>query len=207
MGRSSMQAYGLATAGEPRSERRSLLPDFPIHTIESAPQSSRRLLNGLKEQLGFIPNLAATMAESPTLLEAFLSLRAVVAAGTLDAVQREIVAIAVASETACSYCLAAHSTFALKNGAPQNIVSAVRSGAALSDPRLDALARFARAVVQRRDDVTRRTQELLNVGVTPPQVLEALAEIAIPLLASSVCEIASVKLDDAFEPQAWARTA
>jgi len=183
------------------------LPDFPIHTSESAPRNSQKLLSGLKEQVGFIPNLAATMAESPTLLEAFLSLRSVVAAGTLDAVAREIIAIAVACETACSYCVAAHSTFGLKSGASPSSVAAVRSGAALSDPRLEALARFARAVVHRRNDVTQRTQELLNVGLTPPQVLEALAEISIPVLASSVCQIASVKLDDAFQPQAWARTA
>ncbi len=160
------------------------MPDFPIHTIVSAPQHSQRLLGGLKEQVGFIPKLAATVAESPTLLEAFHSLRAAVAGGTLDAVAREIVAIAVASETPCSYCVAAHSSFALKSGASPSSVSAVRSGAALSDAHLDALARFARAVVHRGDDVTRRAQELLNAGVTPAQVLEAVAEIAIPLLAS-----------------------
>ena len=80
------------------------------------------------------------MAESPTLLEAFLTLRAVAARGALDPVAREIVSIAVAFETGCDYCVAAHSTFALKQGAPARRVEAVRSGATLSDPRLDALA-------------------------------------------------------------------
>jgi len=88
------------------------VPDFPIHTVESAPQNSQKLLRGLKEQVGFVPNLVATMAESPTLLEAFLALRAVAASGSLDPVAREVTAIAVGSETACSYCVAAHSTFA-----------------------------------------------------------------------------------------------
>jgi AhpD family alkylhydroperoxidase len=157
--------------------------------------------------VGFVPNLAATMAESPTLLEAFLGLRSIAAGGSLDAVAREVVAIAVASETACSYCVAAHSTFALKSGALPGVVEAVRSGVTPSDPRLEALARFARAVVHRRNEVTARAQDLLNAGLTPAQILETLVAIAVPLLASSVLQIAAVKLDSAFQPQVWTRTA
>jgi AhpD family alkylhydroperoxidase len=183
------------------------LPHFPVHTVESAPQNSQNLLRGLKEQVGFVPNLAATMAESPTLLEAFLGLRSVAAGGTLDPVAREIIAIAVASETACDYCVAAHSTFALKSGAAPGVVEAVRSGATPSDPRLEALARFARAVVHRQDDVTERAQDLLDADMIPAQILEALVAIAVPLLASSLLQVAVVKLDGAFQAQAWTRTA
>jgi uncharacterized peroxidase-related enzyme len=179
------------------------LLEFPIHTVDSAPPNAQKLLRGLQEQVGFIPNLAATMAESPTLLQAFLALRSAAAGGSLDPVTREVLAIAVAFETACSYCLAAHSTFALKSGAAPATVAALRAGATPSDPRLGALARFARAVVQRQADVTARAQDLLNVGLSPAQILEALVAIAVPLLATSVFQVAGVTLDRAFEPQAW----
>ena len=183
------------------------MPEFQIHTIDSAPEDSRKLLRGLTEQVGFVPNLAAAMAESPTLLEAFLALRSAAARGSLDAAAREVVSIAVAFETGCSYCVAAHSTFALKSGAAPTTVEAVRSGAAPSDPRLQALVRFAQAVVQRRDDSRARGRELLAVGMTPAQILEALVVITLPMLAGSVFKVTAVELDDAFQPQAWARTA
>jgi uncharacterized peroxidase-related enzyme len=183
------------------------LPEFHVHSVESAPEESRRLLRGLKDQLGFVPNLAATMAGSEALLEAFLALRSAAARGSLDAATREVVSIAVAFETGCSYCVAAHSTFALKSGASPTTVEAVRSGATPSDPRLQALVRFAQAIVQRRGDARARGRELLEVGLTPAQILETLVVISIPMFASSVFQVTAVELDDAFQPQAWARTA
>lgn len=65
------------------------MPRIPIHTVESAPPASQPLLQGLREQVGFLPNLAASMAESPALLQAFLSLRTIAASGQLDAVARD----------------------------------------------------------------------------------------------------------------------
>ena len=57
------------------------MTEFTIHTLESAPESARPLLEELKQQLGFVPNLAATMAESPLMLEAFRSLQGIFARG------------------------------------------------------------------------------------------------------------------------------
>jgi uncharacterized peroxidase-related enzyme len=180
------------------------LSPFTIHTLETAPDASRKLLLGLREQAGFIPNLAATMAESPALLDAFLGLRSLAAGSSLDAVAREVVAIAVAVETGCSYCVAAHSTFALKQGAAAETVEAVRSGAAPTEPRLQALARFARAVARRDHDVPDRGRDLIEAGFTRAQLLETLVAIAVPMLASSVFHVTEAALDGAFQPQAWA---
>lgn len=41
------------------------MSQFHIHTIDSAPAESAAALHALEQGLGFIPNLAATMAESP----------------------------------------------------------------------------------------------------------------------------------------------
>ena len=178
------------------------MPEFTVHTLESAPEHSRKLLRGLVEQAGFVPNLAATMAESPKLLEAFLGLRSIAGTGSLDPVARELVAITVGVETDCDYCVAAHSTFALKLGAPQSLVDAVRSGAALDDPRLQALTRFARASVRRQEDVGQRAQDLIAAGLSPAGILEVLVAIAVPMLAGSAARLAGVEVDGAFRAQA-----
>lgn len=182
------------------------MTDFKIHTVESAPEGSKPLLHGLKGQVGFVPNLAATMAESPALLEAFLGLRSAAAKSSLDAIAREIVAISVAVETGCDYCVAAHSTFASKLGASPEAVGAARAQAPLAEPRLEALARFARAVVSRKG-VAQRADELAKVGLTPAQVLDVLVAIAVPMLAGSVWHATGVTVDPAFQAQAWAKSA
>jgi uncharacterized peroxidase-related enzyme len=179
------------------------MPDFEIHNVESAPEGSRQLLRGLQDQLGFAPNLAATMAESPTLLEAFLTLRSLAQRSSLDPVAREVVAIAVSVETGCSYCAAAHSTIALKSGAEPGVVEAARSRATIADPRLQALARFARAVVQRRSDAKECARDLVRAGLSPGQILEVLVAIAVPMLAASAFQLTAAPLDEVFQPQAW----
>jgi len=183
------------------------LPDFEIHTVDSAPEGSRRLLQGLNDQIGFIPNLAATMAEAPALLEAFVTLQTIGHRTSLSPIERQVIAVAVATETGCTYCVAAHSTFALKSGAQPGAVDAVRAGSPLGDARLDALARFARAVVRREADARQRAEELLRAGLSQVQILETLVAIAVPLMAGSAFQLTAVKLDGAFQPQAWAHTA
>jgi uncharacterized peroxidase-related enzyme len=188
------------------SRRRNALPDFRPHTIETAPEASRPLLRGLQEQAGFLPNLAATMAESPLLLEAFLTLRSTAARSSIDAASRELVAIAVAAEMGCTYCVAAHCTFGLKSGATPEAVEAVRAGTVPADPRQQALVRFARSVIRHEGDVQQRGRDLVQAGFTPVQVLEALVAIAVPVLAGAAFLLTGTSLDAVFQPQAWEPT-
>jgi AhpD family alkylhydroperoxidase len=183
------------------------LLDLKTHTLTTAPAPSQPLLRGLHEAVGFVPNLAARMSESPTLLEAFLELREVNAKGTLDAVTRELIAIAAATETGCTYCVAAHSTFALKLGGSEAAVAAARGGGDADDARLAAILRFVRSLVQRRADVPDRARDVLAAGLALPSLLDVLVAVAVPMLATSVHQLGAVPLDAAFEPQAWKRSA
>lgn len=181
------------------------MTEFTIHTVEAAPTASRPVLEGLQREVGFLPNLAATMAESPTLVEGFTTLRAIVRRGSLTGPEREAIAIALSVENRCTYCVAAHSTFALSQGASATAVAALRKGELPSDDlRLAALARFTRALVAKRgfadrDDLAR----LLGAGFTRAQGLEAIAMMGMVLLASYTHNLTRIPLDEAFRPQAW----
>ncbi|MET0553211.1 MAG: carboxymuconolactone decarboxylase family protein [Vicinamibacteria bacterium] len=175
------------------------MSDFTVHTIEKAPAASVPWMQKLQEQAGFVPNLAATMAGAPALLEAFMTLRGLAARGPLSAPERELLAVTVAGEIACRYCFAAHSTFAQKVGASPADVAAVRSGEAAGDARQQALLRFARAVA-RREDAPAAAQDLVRAGYTREQVLEVLVAIAVPMLAGLVDGVAEVAVDGAFAP-------
>jgi hypothetical protein len=48
------------------------MQQFSIHTVESAPEESKPALQGVQQKFGFIPNVAATMAENPVLINAFV---------------------------------------------------------------------------------------------------------------------------------------
>ena len=181
---------------------------FEIHTIDSAPANSAAALRALEQGLGFVPNLAATMAESPALVCGFTDLRKTMAGGDLTGVEREIVALATSIENDCDYCMAAHSTFALMQDADEGAVAAARGGDAPDDPRLGALYRFARQLVALRGHISQtQTQALLNAGYTNAAVLEVVAQVGFTTLANFAHSISNTPLDAAFEPQAWAKAA
>lgn len=180
---------------------------FKIHTIDSAPENSIAALRALEQGLGFIPNLAATMAESPVLVSGFVDLRGTLAGGELTGVEREIVALATSIENDCDYCMAAHSTFALMHDADERDVAAARSGDEPDDVKLGALYRFARELVARRGHISETdTQALMSAGYSTASMWEVVAQVAVTTLANLTHNISDVPLDRPFEPQAWART-
>jgi uncharacterized peroxidase-related enzyme len=184
------------------------MSQFQVHTIDSAPAGSTAALRTLEQGLGFIPNLAATMAESPTLVNGFVELRKRLADGQLTGVEREIVALAVSLENDCDYCMAAHSTFALMQHADEAAVSSARRNREPEDSKLGALYRFARSLVAKKGHVSEEDSEaLIDAGYSRGALLEVVAQVAHTTLANFAHSISGAPLDDAFQPQAWAKAA
>jgi hypothetical protein len=49
------------------------MPTYQIHTITSAPEKSKPVLEQLQQTFGVIPDLAGAIANSPKLVTAFLT--------------------------------------------------------------------------------------------------------------------------------------
>ncbi len=180
------------------------MSQFVIHTVDSAPAESTAALRSLQQGLGFVPNLAATMAESSTLVSGFVDLRQTLATGELTGVEREIVALAVSFENHCDYCMAAHSTFALMQAADEKDVAAARAGEGPDDVKLGALFRFARCLVAKKGHVAEEdSRALLAAGYSPAALLEVIAQVAHTTMANFAHSVSDAPLDEAFEPQMW----
>jgi hypothetical protein len=48
------------------------MPNYPIHTIASAPEGSKLALEQLQQAFGVIPNIAAAIANSPKLINSLV---------------------------------------------------------------------------------------------------------------------------------------
>src|SRR5947207_13627867 len=88
------------------------MASYALHTAASAPEGSKATLFAIEKGLGFLPNLFATMAESPEALNGYVGLEALLARGTFGAAERQLLLTAISSENGCGYCVAAHSTLA-----------------------------------------------------------------------------------------------
>src|SRR5262249_9269213 len=90
---------------------------FPLHTITSAPEQAKPILGQLQERVGFVPNLAATMADNPLVLESYVTLGAIFGRGSFSPAEQQFILMATGFGNQCTYCMAAHSTFAKALGA------------------------------------------------------------------------------------------
>lgn len=91
-------------------------------TITDAPDASRPMLESLKEALGSVPNLYATIARSPAALQGVLALQDALARGALSRREVEVLNLHVSELNGCGYCVSAHTMRPLfaAGGAPRN---------------------------------------------------------------------------------------
>lgn len=70
-----------------------------------------------------VPNFWRTLASHPPLLrDVWESLKAAMQPGRLDALTKELIALAVSATNGCTYCINSHSAAARKNGADEEIL-------------------------------------------------------------------------------------
>jgi AhpD family alkylhydroperoxidase len=175
---------------------------FTIHTPESAPDGSREALGALEQNIGFIPNLAATIGGSPVALEGFVGMQSALRRSSLTPAEREIVGIAVSRENGSHYSMAAHSTFAERAGLAPDEIAALRDGGTLADPRHEALHAFTVELLRSRGRVA--AGDLLAAGYTPEQILEVVTQVAYTTMANFAAGVTDTPVDAAFEGYAWA---
>jgi AhpD family alkylhydroperoxidase len=176
------------------------MTDFTIHTAASAPEPARAPLAMLEQAIGFIPNLAGTIAGSPVALGGFVGLQGQLRGSRLTAVEREVVGVTVSHANTCEYSIAAHSAFAARAGAEPGVVAALRAGDPLPDERLEALRTFTAAVVDEHGHVD--AGGTIEAGYTDEHVLEVIAQIAYTTFANLVANVADTPIDAAFAPAA-----
>ncbi len=178
---------------------------FRVHNLDTAPEASRPHLEKAKGAFGTIPNLFGVFAESPALLEGYLQLAEILERSSdFDATEKQIVLLTTSFENGCDYCMAAHSTISKAQGVDDQVVSALRSGSELADPRHEALRSFTRTVVRERGWVPPAAVEaFLAAGYGQRHMLEVVLGVGMKTLSNFTNHLAQTPLDAAFSSQAW----
>jgi alkylhydroperoxidase family enzyme len=178
---------------------------FVVHTIESAPEKSRPPLQGLKQKFGFVPNVAATMAESPVLINAFVGGFSSFHGGSFDEGEKQALLLTNAVTLQCPWTVAFHSSMALREGVAESDVEAVRDGKLPSDAKYAALSGMAKALIEKRGNITEADiGEFTSAGYSKVQILEVIAGIGISTMAATAGNMAGTPVEDLFKAQIWA---
>jgi AhpD family alkylhydroperoxidase len=177
---------------------------YKVHTIESAPEKSKPALAALKHSVGVVPNLAATMAESPTLMNGFVSAFGNFHSSTFSGPEKQILLLTNAVTNRCAWAVAFHSTIALKEGVAPTAVQAIRNGQLPDDSKFAALSRFTRALIEHRGHLSdSELENFVAASYTPEHVFDVIAGLAVSTMANYAGNVAQPPLEAPFHAQAW----
>ncbi|SCE67611.1 alkylhydroperoxidase AhpD family core domain-containing protein [Micromonospora purpureochromogenes] len=181
---------------------------FTAHTAETAPAAARPTMAGVQRKLGRLPEAVARMAESPELLKGFLTANATFESTDLDPVEREVVVLTVATRNECHVCVAMHTATLTRQGVDPELVAALRDGAPLADPRLEALRRFTLAVLDHRGAVPDgELHAFLDAGWLPRHALDVVLGVGTYTISTFANRLTDAPLDPALAGYAWAPAA
>lgn len=171
------------------------MPRIPAVNLESATGKTKEVLEGVKASKGMMPNIVATMANSPAVAEAYLGISGALAGGALDAKTREAIALRVAQANSCDYCLAAHSAIGKKAGLSEDDLRTSRLGEA-SDPKLAAILNLSSTLVQEKGQINDAgLQAARDAGLSDGEIVEVVGNVVQNIFTNYINHVADTEID------------
>ena len=180
------------------------MPNYPVHTIASAPEKSKPALEQLQKAFGVLRNLPAVIANSPKLISSLVALFAQVHSPGLSEAENQIVLLTDAVTNSSTYAVAFHTTLALQQGISSEETTAIRERRLPTDKRFAALSKLAKTLIEKRGHLSEQElNSFIAAGFTKEQVFEGIAIVAASTITNYVGTIANPPLEDPFRQFAW----
>jgi uncharacterized peroxidase-related enzyme len=178
---------------------------FTTHSIETASEGAKPFLEAAKSAYSFVPNLLGNMAAAPSLLEGYMTLSGIFDKSDLSETERQIILMTNNRLNGCTYCMAAHTTISQLAKVPADVIEALRNDAPITDPKLEALRKFAAVINETRGWPNQADIDaFLAAGYTQKTVLEVILGTSLKVMSNYTNHIAQTELDQAFVPNTWA---
>lgn len=178
--------------------------EFKLHTIETAPDDSKPLLEDSVKAFGMIPNLHATMAEAPGLLEGYKVLHGLFQNSSFNADELTVVWQTINVEHECHYCVPAHTFIANSMNVDPALTEALRNRTPMPNEKLQVLHDTTLAMVRSRGRLTEaETEAFYAAGYENRQLLEIILGLSQKVMSNYVNHVAKTPVDPPFEKFAW----
>lgn len=161
----------------------------------NAPVRTQDLLAQVRKHMGGVPNLVATLAQSPAALAGYLGFAGGLASGSLSAAHREQISIAVGGANGCDYCVSAHTALGKRLGLSPDELCRNLTGQS-DDPKTNVLLGFVRELVRDRGHVSDQALgALVAAGFDDEAVVEIVANVALNTFTNYFNHVAATEID------------
>jgi uncharacterized peroxidase-related enzyme len=162
---------------------------------EQASGRAKELLDAVQAKLKITPNMTRVMANSPAVLQGYLSFSGALAEGALDTRLRELIAVEVAEQNSCQYCLSAHMAIGKMTGLSGAELDMARSASSAS-PKTTAALVFARQLVAEKGQISDvEIEAVRRAGYPDGEIAEIIAHVALNTFTNYFNNAAGVEVD------------
>ncbi|MCW8903618.1 MAG: peroxidase-related enzyme [Sedimenticola sp.] len=163
--------------------------------LENTTATTAATLQAVQSKLGVLPNMFTTFAHAPAALNGYLQLSEALASGRLNAQQREMVAIAVAQENSCEYCLSAHAALGKGAGLKDQAILQAQKGRA-DNPLDAAILTLALEITRNRGGISDGQLAVARkAGLDDGQIVEVVSHVALNVLTNYLNRLAGTEVD------------
>ncbi|MEU3643936.1 peroxidase-related enzyme [Lentzea sp. NPDC034063] len=149
----------------------------------------------IKGAFGLVPNMFKAVANSPAALRSMWAQFGALGGGTLGAKIGEQIAVAVADQNRCDYCLSAHTMLGRKAGVTAAEMRNAQSGKS-DDPRTAAVLTLATALVENRGQIADSdVQAARDAGLSQEEIVETVAHVALNVFTNYINVALDVPVD------------
>ncbi len=168
---------------------------LPVITYDDAGPDVRATFDKLKKQVGRVPNLYASYANSTHALNGNLAFDAELGKGVFTNVEREIIKLASSQSNNCAYCIAAHTAILKMNKLDDAETLKIRRGTA-SNEKHAALAKLAYEITETRGHPDIESLDaFFSVGYTRAALAELIGVVAINIMNNYTHHIGQADID------------
>ena len=177
---------------------------FTIHTVDTAPEDSKAMLEGAKKQMGMVPNLFGVLAESPSTLQAYQQLHQAFLDTSFNPEELTVVWQTINVEHECGYCVPAHTGIAHSMKVDPALTEALRNKEAMPNAKLQALQDATLSIVRNRGNISEaELAAFYAAGYGQQQVLEIILGLSQKVISNYTNHVAKTPVDDAFKKFTW----
>ena len=171
------------------------MPRINVVDPKTATGKAKELLDGVQQQLGIVPNFIRALANSPHALSAFLGFYGPLGGAALDKATQERIALVVAEENGCQYCVSAHTAIGRRAGLSNEEMLLNRQGES-GNAKAAAAVAFAKALNEHRGEVTNLEFEAARAaGFSDGEIVEIIAVVALNVFTNLLGKSTLIQID------------
>jgi uncharacterized peroxidase-related enzyme len=168
--------------------------NFTVPTRDNVSENNQALFDNLQKAVGFVPNMYAFFAHTPSALGDYLTLQN--RKSSLNNKQKEVINLVVSQLNGCNYCKAAHTAVSKMIGFTDDQIFEVRKIAISFDTKLNALALLVKEVVLNKGEASEKAKQLFfEAGYTTENLVDVVITIGDKIITNYLFAMVKVPID------------